>query len=227
MAFMCSAKVRSERKITLASASPRRKELLSLLPLQYEVHPPHVDETDQAGETPEAMAARLAQDKAHAALSYTHTGIIVAADTLVFLDGKVLGKPQSPQEATEMLTRLRGRAHQVYTGVTVIDVDARIERTGVAMTVVHMRNYSDEEIARYVASGDPMDKAGAYAIQYHDFSPVERFEGCYSNVMGLPLCHLVRLLRETGIDLEDSPAWACNRFHDRTCEVAEDILHAI
>jgi len=175
-------------------------------------------------ESPAAMAVRLSQAKARAALPDVHTGLIVAADTLVYLDGKVLGKPASPTEAVDMLCCLRGRSHLVFSGVTLLDVQSGWKRTELAETTVWMRYYSDEEIAAYVASGDPLDKAGSYAIQYQDFSPVSRVDGCFANVMGLPLCHLYCMLREVGLAPSARPVAACDRFTGRTCRVALQIL---
>lgn len=211
--------------LILASASPRRRRLLALLGLPFAVRPADIEETSHGGEGPEEMATRLSKFKARAAISSTPAGLVIAADTLVCLDGEVLGKPTDSGEAMDMLRRLRGRPHEVFSGVTLIDAQSGVERTKLARTTVWMRDYTDSEIAAYVASGDPMDKAGAYAIQHRELSPVDRVDGCYANVMGLPLCHLYCMLSHAGRTLEETPVAACDRFNQRICDVGQDILH--
>ena len=180
----------TRRPLVLASASPRRHELLRALGLSFDVRPADVDERS-AERDPVRLAEGLALLKARAVAAEAGQAVI-GADTVVVLDGDVLGKPADPTEATAMLLALRGRSHQVVTGVAVV-----AERTvvGHARVAVTMRGYSDEEVARYVESGRPFDKAGAYAIQDADFAPVERYEGCECAVIGLPLWTLRRLLR--------------------------------
>ncbi|MCK4299517.1 MAG: septum formation protein Maf, partial [Planctomycetes bacterium] len=174
-------------RLILASASPRRREIFSLLEVPFIAAAADVDEEIEEGESPQEMVCRLSLAKARAvALSYPE-GLIVAADTTVALDGDVLGKPADEAEAVAMLQRLRGRKHTVLSGVTVYHPASGQAITELAESTVLMRAYSDEEVARYAASGDPLDKAGAYAIQHQNFSPVERIGGCYANVMGLPL----------------------------------------
>lgn len=221
---MCASNHRMEFTLALASSSPRRKALLALLGLPFVVHPAEVEESNHVGEDAATMVVRLAQAKACAGLANLQHGLIVAADTAVYLDGEVLGKPNTPADALAMLRRLRVRSHQVFSGVTVLDVSSRRMHTELAQSTVWMRNYSDKEIAAYVASGDPLDKAGSYAIQYADFAPVARIEGCYANVMGLPLCHLYLILCQFGVALKETPVAACNRFNQRRCDVAEKIL---
>jgi MAF protein len=210
--------------LVLASASPRRRQLLALLGLPFVVRPSDVDEVNHAGEKPEQMARRLSRLKAGALMGRVSGGCIVAADTLVYLDGQALGKPVDPGEAVQMLERLRGRSHQVFSGVTVIHSASGQERGELAVTTVWMRDYSDAEIVAYVASGDSMDKAGGYAIQHRELSPVARVDGCFANVMGLPLCHLYCLLRASGCVPPEPPVAACDRFNRRTCDVAKQIL---
>jgi len=188
------------------------------------VQPADVEEANHAGESPAEMVLRLSQLKARAVLGHAPSGLVVAADTLVYLDGRVLGKPADSGEAGEMLCRLRGRSHRVFSGVTLIAAQSGRERTKLAETTVWMRTYSDEEIAAYVASGDPLDKAGAYAIQHRELSPVARVVGCYANVMGLPLCHLYCMLSEIGCAPAESPVAACDHLNQRTCGVAQQIL---
>lgn len=210
--------------LVLASASPRRRQLLELLGLPFVVRPSDVDEADHVGEKADEMARRLSRLKARAMQGQVSGGWIVAADTLVYLDRQALGKPVDPAEAVQMLERLRGRSHQVFSGVTVIDAASGQERGELAVTTVWMRDYSDAEIAAYVASGDPVDKAGGYAIQHRELSPVASVDGCFANVMGLPLCHLYCLLRAAGCVPPEPPVAACDRFNRRSCEVAWQIL---
>jgi septum formation protein len=150
-------------------------------------------------------------------------GLIVAADTLVVLEGEILGKPTDPAGATAMLRRLRGREHRVLSGLTLLDAISGREATEVVETRVWMRPVSNEEIAAYVASGDPLDKAGAYAIQHPGFHPVARLWGCAANVMGLPLCRLDALLRAWDVPLGTTPVQACRPPH--ACAVTEAMPH--
>ena len=188
--------------ILLASQSPRRRELIKLLGLPVQAAAADVDETPLPAETPAAYVRRLAETKARALApslkERREMRWIVAADTAVVADGEILGKPADETEAAAMLRRLRGRSHAVLTGVAVLDTATGRIKTSVERTAVFMRAFHDDEIAAYVASGDPLDKAGAYAIQNRAFSPVARIEGCYANVVGLPLCTLACLLRELG-----------------------------
>lgn len=215
----------------LASQSPRRRELLELLGLPFDVTLANVAEAPLADEAPAVLAARLSRVKAYTAhLQRVGCGttcpgeIIVACDTVVALDDDILGKPPDPTGAIAMLRRLRGRSHAVYTAVTLLRTATGRALTDVVRTEVAMRSYSDAEIAAYVASGNPMDKAGAYAIQHPGFHPVAELEGCYANVMGLPLCHLTRCLHTwgTGPPL-DVPA-VCQAHTARACEVHATIL---
>ena len=211
-------------RLILASASPRRRELFSLLNVPFIAAAADVDEEIEEGESPQEMVCRLSLAKARAvALSYPE-GLIVAADTTVALDGDVLGKPADEAEAVAMLRRLRGREHTVLSGVTVYHPASGRAITELAESTVLMRAYSDEEVSRYAASGDPLDKAGAYAIQHHDFSPVERIGGCYASVMGLPLCHLARALAQLGLMLPVDVSQACQGFTGHRCLVAGEIL---
>lgn len=194
----------SERSVSivLASGSPRRQELLARLGLPFEVCAADVDEGPLPGEEPEAMARRLSLAKAHAVALARPCALIVAADTLVVVDQDVLGKPADEREAYTMLARLRGRAHHVLTGLALVDPARQRESVEVVVTRVTMRDYSDDEIHRYIATGDPMDKAGAYAIQAADLKPVAHIEGSYTNVVGMPLCALHRRLQAWGVPVE-------------------------
>jgi len=183
-----------------------------------------VDEESAEGENPQDMVCRLSLAKARAVALSCPAGLIVAADTIVVLVGDVLGKPADEAEAVAMLRRLRGREHTVFSGVTVYHPSSGRAITELAESAVWMRTYTNEDIARYAASGDPLDKAGAYAIQHQDFSPVERIEGCYASVMGLPLCHLAWALAQLGMTLPVDVPQACQAFTGHRCLVAGEIL---
>jgi septum formation protein len=220
---MVTAHAASEHRLLLASQSPRRRELLALLGLPFETAAPDVDEAPRAGEAPAALAARLSQVKAQAC-SNSHF-IIIACDTIVAHKGQVLGKPRDKDEAVEMLRRLRGRPHSVYTAVTLLKETNSSILTDVAETLVVMRAYTDSELAAYVASGDPMDKAGAYAIQHRGFAPASGIQGCYANVMGLPLCHLARCLRRWKVEPQQDVPNACQSHIGHRCVVYPNILN--
>ena len=211
-------------KLVLASASPRRRKLFSLLKVPFVTAAAYVDEESEEGESPQEMVCRLSLDKAKAmALSYPG-GLIVGADTIVVFDDEVLGKPADEAEAVAMLRRLRGRKHIVLSGVTVHHPASGRAITELAESAVWMRAYTDEEVTGYAASGDPLDKAGAYAIQHQNFSPVKRIEGCYASVMGLPLCHLARALAQLGLTLPVDVPQVCQDFTGHRCLVAGEIL---
>jgi MAF protein len=218
------------RPIILASGSPRRRELLALSGLGFDVRPAAVVEVPLPVETPAAFAARMSQSKARLAAETAEAGaLVVGADTIVVLDGEIIGKPLGAAQAVEILRRLRGRTHQVLTAITVIDAAAEppAELADLVATPVPMRAYSDEEIEAYVATGNPLDKAGAYAIQYAGFQPVdlEQFGGCFANVMGLPICRLLRLLAQRGVSPSLSqPAGDCEQFRAGECPIVPQIV---
>jgi len=218
--------------LLLASRSHRRYELLGLLGLPFDVAIARVPEVARPGERPGALVARLSQLKARAVRDARERGtgaggpceIIVACDTIVALDGDILGKPRDADGATTMLLRLHGRSHIVYSAITLLSSATGRTLTDIAQSRVTMRRYTGDEIAAYVASGDPLDKAGAYAIQNADFHPVAALHGCYASVMGLPLCHLTRCLRAWGMEPPcDVPA-VCQRHTGYVCEVYAAIL---
>ncbi len=255
--------------LLLASASPRRRDLIKLLGLPVETTSADIDEVPLPDEQADEMAQRLSLEKAQAVTSFTpalragtsdlqpSATILVTSDTVVSLDGEPLGKPRDAAEARSMLQRLRGRVHQVYTAITLINLqpasaqravagtDAGEHATGLgeapdisadgdpgalrmitdlACSDVPMRNYTDEEIEAYIASGDPFDKAGAYAIQHDGFRPVENFSGCFANVMGLPLCHVTRSLRRLGVEAPNDVPRLCQAHIHYDCPVFEKIL---
>ncbi|HLG62719.1 MAG TPA: Maf family protein [Ktedonosporobacter sp.] len=192
--------------LLLASASPRRRQIISLLNIPFEVAVAPTDE-DAAQEHYHGPIEGLAQwTAAHKALMMftlpdAANYLVITADTTVLLDGEELGKPRDEAHARELLLSLRGRWHRVVTGVVVSAlIDGQLQLHGASCsTPVLMRNYSVEEVDAYIASGDPMDKAGAYGIQNPQFQPTERINGCYLNVVGLPLCTLVDLLARFAI----------------------------
>ena len=211
--------VGDESRFVLASASPRRRHLLGVLGVPFAIAVADVDETPLVGEAPAALASRLAGRKVFAIAERQPAAIVLAADTVVALDEQVLGKPADAVEATAMLQSLRGRAHRVLTGVVVRTASA-VAWHGVTTTLVRMRDYGDDEIARYVATGRPFDKAGAYAIQDPEFRPVERIEGCYPNVVGLPLCEVGRALASLGLPV--TTAGAIGQSPCTLCPLARD-----
>ena len=217
------------KHLILASQSPRRRALLKLLGLPFQVTVADVDETPRADETPAELVARLSRAKASGASLDGHgDALVIACDTIVALEegsdeSLVLGKPRHSREAAAMLRRLRGRSHVVYSAITVSD-RAGGASTELAKTRLTMRAYTESELEAYVASGDPLDKAGAYAIQHRGFHPVKRIEGCYASVMGLPLCHLARCLRRRGRAPTADVPTACQSYTGHRCMVYEEIL---
>jgi MAF protein len=210
--------------IILASESPRRRELLAALGLAFAVRPAVVDEAPLPGETPEALALRLSRAKAAVVAQDAPDALVIAADTVVALGEAMLGKPASPDEALEMLRRLRGRSHRVLTGLAVRHAASGQGRTALASTQVLMRDYTEAEMLAYADSGDPLDKAGGYAIQNRRFAPVARLDDCYANVVGLPLCLLYRVLTRWGFEMRhplDVCPWP---LEHGGCDWAEAIL---
>ena len=212
--------------LVLASNSPRRRRLLKLAGWSFQVSPAEIDETPRPGENPSKYVSRLACRKAITSAAQALVGsVILAADTAVVERDEILGKPSSASEAVEILERLRGRPHQVLTAIALLragDKDSPLDE--VCTTNVFMRNYSDEEVRKYVATGDPMDKAGAYAIQHRGFDPVERLEGCFTNVMGLPLCYLHRALEKLGESPAPGVTPLCQAEPPDTCQFSQDLL---
>ncbi len=223
----------SQGMLVLASNSPRRKQLLALGGWNFNVSPAAIDETPFDAEAPEAYVSRLAKSKVHTAARQTPVdALVLAADTTVALpvastrsdSFQILGKPRDAQEAEQMLRALRGRTHRVYTGLAVLRVsDGRLGQD-VCMTEVLMREYSDEEMQAYIASGDPLDKAGAYAIQHAGFHPVQKLVGCYANVMGLPVCHLAHLLKEFDSSPQVDLPRECQQMLDYDCSIYRQVM---
>jgi septum formation protein len=190
--------------VVLASASPRRRELLRLVGIEHTVIPTDIDEAHPPGEAPAVYAERLAREKAGAI--QRDDAVVIGSDTIVVVDGDVLGKPRDHEQAAAMLRRLSGRAHVVMTAVAVAwrgRMLSAVEEVGVTF-----RALSDDEIRRYLETGEPMDKAGAYGIQGFGATIVDRVDGDYFAVMGLPLNRLVRLCRALGLGYDFGPLTA-------------------
>lgn len=220
--------------LILASNSPRRKQLLALGGWAFTILAPPVDESILLGEQPGDYVRRLAEEKARAALAALTAerragALLVAADTAVvdwLPDGRdgqrraeIMGKPVDAADAERMLRQLRGRVHQVFTGLAALRGEEDALASEVVVTDVPMRDYSEVEMLAYIASGDPLDKAGAYAIQHPGFSPVRNLHGCYANVMGLPVCHLARIVGKFGFQPATDVAEACQGELDYPCPV--------
>lgn len=211
----------------LASESPRRRELMALLGLPFRVRAAGIAETPHAGESPVDAVQRLAREKATTVARQIRGQdklAVIGADTTVVLDGDTLGKPSDPAKAVSMLSQLRGREHEVYTALYLQAFPDGGSVDCLVRTVVPMRDYTDHEIREYVSSGDPFDKAGAYAIQHPGFRPVTALRGCYANVMGLPLCHLVVQLQRVGIEIQVDIASSCQRRLNVACQEYPNIL---
>jgi septum formation protein len=196
------------RRIVLASASPRRRELLQQIGLPFEVMPGDVPEHGRPETDPKELARALAREKALAIAEQVPDGLVIGADTIVVVDGRVLGKPVDDADARAMLRLLSGRSHQVITGVAVVD---RQEGRTLAVNVDHectdvlFLPWSEADIDAYVATGEPLDKAGAYAIQGYASVLIAGIRGCYFNVVGLPLATLARMLRALGVPVRPAP----------------------
>ena len=189
------------KRIVLASASPRRRELLEQIGLRFEVDPTDYDEGKAPASKSHEMAMELSLGKARAATRKNREAIIIAADTLVVLDGRVFGKPHANAQAREMLRALNGRTHSVVTGFTILDTENGKVVSRSVETMVHIRKMTLKEIDAYVKTKEPLGKAGGYAIQGMGAVLVEGIEGDYSNVVGLPLNALAECLQEFGVDV--------------------------
>ncbi len=209
----------------LASQSPRRRELLSFIGIPFDVASADVDESLDPDESPKDYVLRLAEAKARAVRGNgANPQIIIGSDTAVVDAGETLGKPRDKSEAESMLRQLRGRTHQVYTGIALYDETSDKVFSELCVSDVPMRAYSDAEMDAYIATGDPMDKAGGYAIQNGDFAPVEHFDGCFASVMGFPLCHLTRSLKKAGIEIDADLPQACQASLNYECRISDAVL---
>lgn len=212
-------------ELILASASPRRQAMIRLFGLPVQLWPADVDEESVQHPDPAVNVVQTAWLKADMVAAQAPAGaVIIAADTTVALDGRMLNKPADVAEARTMLQQLRGRSHQVHTGIVVLNTADGQWVEDVATVDVPMRPYSDAEMEAYLLTGDPLDKAGAYAIQHPEFRPVNSLSGCYAGVVGLPLCHLARALRRVGVLVGVDIAAACQAHHEYNCPVYRFIL---
>ena len=211
--------------LILASNSPRRKQLMTLGAWKYKIVSADVDERLVPGESPRDYVLRLAESKARAVVSEIEPGaVVIAADTTVVDGSDILGKPVDEKDAEAMLRRLRGRTHQVFTALAALRVADDTLLTDWCCTDVPMRNYSDEEMMAYIDTGDPLDKAGSYAIQYAGFKPVEDLQGCYANVVGLPLCHLTRTLIKLDVTPQADIPQVCQATLQYQCPIHWQVL---
>lgn len=221
-------------QLILGSASPRRRELLAILGLPFVVQTADIDESALPDEAPEPHACRLAETKARTVAARSGEAVVLAADTIVVQHGQILGKPRDAADARWMLRSLRAAPHRVITAVAVAQTPTlrcsephvfpgagqQTLRVTIASHTSHvsMRPYTDSEIDAYIASGDPMDKAGAYAIQNSDFQPVAQFDGCFASIMGLPLGVVADLLQQAGLDPVANWPAACAVSSGRCCQ---------
>jgi septum formation protein len=220
-----SQTVKEKNILVLASNSPRRQQLLTLGGWRFNVLVADVDESQHPSEAPGDYVQRVAEMKARKSAEKSHNAnIVIAADTAVVDGGEILGKPLDESDAVRMLKRLRGHTHQVYTGLALLRVSDGYTITDISITDVPMRDYGDDEINAYVQTGDPLDKAGAYAIQHPRFHPVENMEGCFASVMGLPLCRLTYLLGQFDIAPESSVGIRCQTELQYDCPISSAVL---
>ncbi len=188
--------------LVLASRSPRRSDILKQLGLQFESRPSEVDEAEfDISIAPMDFVMNLAFRKALKVSQSITEGIVIGADTVVVINGEILGKPQSEKEAIEMLTRLSGKEHSVFTGLALLEVSSGRKSISFAETKVLFRSLERTEIEKYAATGEPLDKAGAYGIQGKGAILVEKINGCYYNVVGLPVAKLINMLKEFGVSI--------------------------
>jgi septum formation protein len=218
-----SLSVTDKPLLILGSNSPRRRQLLALTRLNFSVTAADVDESQQSNESPIDYVLRLAEIKARA-IKADADQIVLAADTAVVDGTDILGKPKDNAEAIEMLRRLRGHTHLVYTGIAMIRLSDGLLLKDLCVTDVAMRDYSNEEINAYVQTGDPLDKAGAYGIQHPQFQPVATLSGCYASVMGLPVCHVILLMRKMDIQPNTDFFLSCETLLEYQCPVSSEIL---
>ena len=211
--------------LILASQSPRRKQILEWTGWIFKIIPARNTEDVYPVENPLEYVRRMSSEKAAAVISKAHENeLILAADTVVVLNGKILGKPETHVQAQEFLLELRGKMHFVHTALFIEDSGSKKIVKDICTSQVQMREYTEEEMKTYIYTGDPMDKAGAYAVQHKGFHPVQDFRGCLANVMGLPLCHLVRNMGKMGIFPSQDVPFTCQKNLDYDCPVTSKIL---
>ena len=215
----------NQNTVLLASTSPRRRELLSWLINDFGTFASDIDESVNEHEEAIHYVRRMAESKALKALKENKEyQYVIASDTIVVYEDEILGKPVDANHAREMLKRLRGKIHKVYTAIAVATLQSGIIVNECCMADVPMRQYSDQEIEAYIISGDPFDKAGSYAIQNESFHPVEQFSGCFACVMGLPLCHVIRQMKKQGLSITENPTSICFKHLDYDCKISSSVL---
>jgi len=187
--------IRLSKPFILASASPRREELLRSVGLKFKIIPAHVNEEYLAGESPREHVKRLSRNKAMAIAQKNPDAWVLGADTIVVIDGLILGKPKNKKQAREMLERLSGREHKVFTGFTLVHVTSKIYKTKVISSAVQFKKISTEEMEWYISCDEPYDKAGGYAVQGKGAYFIKSIRGSYTNVIGLPLCEVLEELK--------------------------------
>lgn len=188
-----------------------------------------VEEQVLSDERPDEFVIRLAREKAlkggeGVVQNSLQSAFVIGADTIVVDGDEILGKPQDGKDAARILEQLRGRTHQVLSGIALYNLSSGDVQSRLVCTEVKMREYTEDEVHNYITSGDPLDKAGAYGIQNRDFNPAPELTGCYANVMGLPLCHLAVLMNDMGIKADSKVAERCQEWIDHQCPVFADIL---
>jgi septum formation protein len=191
-----------EGKLVLASGSPRRRELLEMIGLEFELVVPDVHEASPHESEPSRFVTEIALAKAQSVSAGVKDALVLGADTVVVLDGRILGKPRDESDAAGMLRALSGRTHEVYTGLALVDTRTGLTKSGFERSEVTMKKLTEEEVARYVATREPADKAGSYGIQGLGAVLIEHIKGCYFNVMGLPLARFYQMLEEFSSELE-------------------------
>ncbi|OPY70518.1 MAG: Maf-like protein YhdE [Syntrophorhabdaceae bacterium PtaU1.Bin034] len=191
--------VKDENAIVLASESTRRIDIMRTLGVSFSIIPPDIDESRKPYESPKDYALRVAYEKAQKVGNLFPDKWIIGADTIVVLKGKVLGKPKTEKDAVSMLKRLRGNWHKVYTGYCVLNMSKQVIYQDVAETKVFIKDLTDEEIAKYIKTSEPFDKAGSYAVQGKGGYMVKEIKGSYTNVVGLPICEITEVLLSLGI----------------------------
>ncbi|MEM7032917.1 MAG: Maf family protein [Chloroflexota bacterium] len=206
----------SHTPLILASASPRRQAFLQMLNLKFTIQAADIDESPYIDEAPSQLVQRLSQEKARVIGLQHPNSVVIGADTIVVLGSQILGKPRDETQAYQMLSQLRGQNHDVYSAITFWKIHDQKRQTYLSQTTVTMRPYTDDEINTYISTGDPMDKAGAYAIQHVDFAPVAKLVGCYAGVVGLPLGYLVEGLSEFGVSVSNIGR-KCAAITDQSC----------
>jgi septum formation protein len=211
-------------KILLASNSARRRQLIKLTGWEVTVTSADIDEGRKPDEPAREYVLRLAREKADAMRPSDPVMLILAADTIVVDRETIYGKPASPTDARDILWALRGHTHQVMTAIALVDPKNQSMITDLCISNVPMRTYTAAEVDTYIRSGDPMDKAGAYAIQNIEFHPVTDFNGCFASVMGMPLCHLYRTVASCGQIVDDGISQRCQTSLNYTCIIHKAVL---